>query len=440
MDRSCSLSDDTINSGLVGKPISNTPSLVHTSHPSLSIGSIWNIISGTPSICTILIISFSSVHQSHAHYLWYTYSILIISFSSVHQSHAHYLWYTIPFKLPYYLLFINLMPIISGTPIPFLSHSPLFVNLMSIISGRAIPFKLSHSLLFINLMHIISGTPFHSNYLIIFCSSISCPLSLVHLFHSYNLILFCSSISCTLSLVHHSIQITLLSSVHQSHAHYLWYTYSILISLSSVHQFHVHYIWYSYSIQIISFSFVHQSHAHYLWYTIPFKLPYYLLFINLMSIISGTPIPFLSLSPLFVNLISIISGRAIPFKLSHSLLFINLMHIISGTPFHSNYLIIFCSSISCPLSLVHLFHSYNLILFCSSISCPLSLVHHSIQITLLSSVHQSHAHYLWYTYSILISLSSVHQSHVHYIWYSYSIQIISFSFVHQSHAHYLRHT
>ena len=52
------------------------------------------------------------------------------------------------------------MPIISGTPIPFLLfHSPLFINLLSIISGTAMPFKLSHSLLFINLMYIISGTP-----------------------------------------------------------------------------------------------------------------------------------------------------------------------------------------------------------------------------------------------------------------------------------------
>ena len=205
-------------------------------------------------------------------------------------------------------------------------------------------------------MPIISGTLFHSYNLILFFSSISCPLSLVHysiliisfssvhqshapgtLFHSYNLILFCSSISCPLSLVHHSILIISFSSVRQSHAHYLWYTYSILIiSFSSVHQSHALYLWYTYSILMISFSSVHQSHAHYLWYTIPFLL-------------------------------------------SHSPLFVNLMPIISGT----------------------LFHSYNLILFCSSVSCPLSLVHYSILIISFSSVHQSHAHYLWYTIPFL---------------------------------------
>ena len=122
-------------------------------------------------------------------------------------------------------------------------------------------------------------------------------------------------------------------------------------------------------IQIISFSFVIS-----LMPIISF-LSFLLLFINLMSIISFH-------SVLFSSSISCPLSLSIPFKVFHFLLFINLMSVISFHsiqstsfsfvyqslvhylfPFHSKYLIFFCSSIPCPLSLVHLFHANDLIQF-----------------------------------------------------------------------------
>ena len=114
-------------------------------------------------------------------------------------------------------------------------------------------------------------------------------------------------------------------------------------------------------IQIISFSFVHQSPVHYLFPIHSKYLIFFCLSISCplplsitLSIVSGTPFH-------LNHLIMIVSGTSIPF-LSHSLSFINLM------PTYSIQI---------------------LILFCSSISCPLSL---SIEIILFSFVHQSLVH------------------------------------------------
>ena len=192
-----------------------------------------------------------------------------------------------------------------------------------------------------------TNQPLHSNYLIFFCSSISCPLSLAHLFHSNDLIQFCSSISCLLSLAH---------LFHSND--FIQFCSSISCSLSLVHH----------SIQIISLSE---------WLSL--EHPFHSYLILFCSSISCPPIPF---------------------KLSHSLLFINFMPIIS---FHSDYLIFF------------LF--INLMSTIPGTPIPFSC--------------------LWNTHSILISFSFVHQSHAHYLWYTYSIQSIPFAFIHQSHAHYL---
>ena len=126
----------------------------------------------------------------------------------------------------------------------------------------------------------------YSNYLILFCSSVSYPLSLSIPFYS---LLF----------------INLMSSIFPFHSKYLIF---FCINLMPIISFH--------SIQSISFSFVYQSRP--LSLSITFILPHFLLFINLMSIVSD---------------------KHIPCKWSHSVLSINLMFIILGTPFHLNYLI-----------------------------------------------------------------------------------------------------
>ena len=126
-------------------------------------------------------------------------------------------------------------------------------------------------------------------------------------------------------------------------------------------------------IQIISFSFVHQSPVHYLF---PIHSKYLIFFCLSIS------------CPLSLS---------ITFKLSHFLLFINVISIVSGTPFHLNHLIMIVSGTSIPflshsLSFINLMPTYSiqiLILFCSSVSCPLSL---SIKIILFSFVHQSLVH------------------------------------------------
>ena len=99
------------------------------------------------------------------------------------------------------------------------SYLILFCSSISFPLSLTIPFS------FVHQSHVHYLCPFHSEYLIFFClslscplslsisfksshffcSSISCPLSLAHLFHADDLIQFCSSISCSLSLVHHSI-------------------------------------------------------------------------------------------------------------------------------------------------------------------------------------------------------------------------------------------
>ena len=119
-----------------------------------------------------------------------------------------------------------------------------------------------------------------------------CHPSFSHLYSNY-LILFCSSISCQLSL---SIPF---SFVRQSHVHYLvplhsnYLIFSYSINLISIISFHC--------IQIISFSFVHQSSVHYPWYSIPFT-PFHLNYLIIRMIVPGTPIPFLSHSLTFINL------------------------------------------------------------------------------------------------------------------------------------------
>ena len=133
---------------------------------------------------------------------------------------------------PFHLNYLFIKMIVSGTPIPFLSHSLLFINLMPTYI-----IQIFHSFkLFINFMPIIS---FLSNYFPLFISLMSTipgtPIP------------FKFSLDC------------------------LWNTHTILISFSFVHQSHVHCLWYTYSMQMISFSFVNQSHVHYPWYTIPFK-------------------------------------------------------------------------------------------------------------------------------------------------------------------------
>ena len=61
---------------------------------------------------------------------------------------------------------------------PFkVSHFLLFINLMSIISFQYIQII---SLSFVHQSHVHYLFPLHSNYLIFFHSLISCPLSLVH--------------------------------------------------------------------------------------------------------------------------------------------------------------------------------------------------------------------------------------------------------------------
>ena len=125
---------------------------------------------------------------------------------------------------PFHSNYLIIRMIVSGTPIPFLSHSLLFINLMPTYSIQIIPFSFVHQFhahylfpfrlsyfLFVHQsdvhypwytysIQLSLEHPFHS-YLILLCSSISCPLPLVHLFHSKYPIGFYSSISCTLSLV-----------------------------------------------------------------------------------------------------------------------------------------------------------------------------------------------------------------------------------------------
>ena len=147
-------------------------------------------------------------------------------------------------------------------------------------------------------------------------------------------------------------------------------------------------------IQIISFSFVHQSRVHYLF---PIHLKYLIFFCLSIS------------CPLSLS---------ITFKLSHFLLFINLISNVSGTPFHLNHLIMIVSGTSIPflshsLSFINLMPTYSiqiLILFCSSVSCPLSL---SIEIILFSFVHQSLVH-LFHS-NLLLKLPLEHPFHSYLI-------------------------
>ena len=152
----------------------------------------------------------------------------------------------------------------------------------------------------------------------------------------------------------------------------------LFIDLMSIISFHY--------IKIISFSFVHQSHVYCLWYTIPFKSSHYDCLWNIHSIL---------ISFSFVHQISC---PPIPFKFSFSFVY----------QFHAHYLF--------PLKL-----SYFLFIN--------SWYTYTIQINSSDS--------LWNTHSILNSFSFVYQSHAHYFWYTYSIQIIPLSCIHQSHAHYL---
>ena len=203
--------------------------------------------------------------------------------------------------------------------------------------------------------------PIMSFHSILFCSSISCHVHYLFPFHSKYLIFFCLSISCPLSL------------------------------------------------------------------SITFKLSHFLLFINLMSNGSGTPIPC---------------------KWSHSVLFINLMFIILGTPFHLDYLIIRMIVSGTPIPFLS--HSFSFINLMPTYSIQIS---HSLKLFIsFMPIVSFHSNYLplfiglmptipgtpipfkfssdclWNAHSILLSFSFLHQSHAQYLRYTYSIQIIPFSY------------
>ena len=219
--------------------------------------------------------------------------IQIISFSFVHQSHAHYLF---PFHS---LLFINVMSIIFS-----ISHFLLFINLMSIISFHSIQ---SISFSFVYQSHVHYLLPLHSDYLIFFCSSISCSLSLSIAFKLSHSVLFINLMFIILGTPFHLNYLIIRMIVSGTPIPYLSHSLSFISLMPT------------YSIQI--------SHSLKLFINfmpiISFHSNYFPLFISLMSTVPGTPIPF-KLSH------RIVSGTPIP-VLSHSPLFINLMHMISGT-------------------------------------------------------------------------------------------------------------
>ena len=227
---------------------------------------------------------------------------LSIPFSFAYQSHVHYLF---PFHSKYFIFLCLSISCPLSVSIPFkVSHFLLFINLMSSISFHSIQ---SISFSFVYQSHVHYLFPLHSNYLIFFCSSISCPLSLSIAFKLSHSLLFINLMFIILSTPFHLNYLIIRMIVSGTPIPYLSHSLSFINLMPT------------YSIQI--------SHSLKLFINfmpiISFHSNYFPLFISLMSTIPDTPIPF-KVSH------QIVSGTPVP-VLSHSPLFINLMHIISGT-------------------------------------------------------------------------------------------------------------